>query len=162
VVYQIDADCRRLLYVVKDRTEQSLRGFFSTIPSSAVSGLKFICTNIWRHYMTVTAEKASGSMHIFDRFRVMKKFNEKIHPGAAEESRRLKSEGREEALKHSRNCLLKRPANLTAMQTVSLKELLQHNAASATVYANSHAQPYNWYRCAITLKTAKREGLSDA
>ena len=45
LVYQIDPGCRRLLYVAKDRTEQSLRGFFETIPESALSGLKSICTD---------------------------------------------------------------------------------------------------------------------
>jgi len=79
LVYQIDAGCRRLLYVARDRTEESLRGFFSTIPASAVEGLMFICTDMWRQYMNVIAEKASGAVHIFDRFHVMKKFNEKIN-----------------------------------------------------------------------------------
>ena len=35
LVYQIDSDCRRLLYVARDRTEASLRGFFSTIPKAS-------------------------------------------------------------------------------------------------------------------------------
>jgi transposase len=46
LVYQIDADARRLLYVARARTEESLRGFFSTIPQASVEGLKFICTDM--------------------------------------------------------------------------------------------------------------------
>ncbi len=78
LVYQIDADCRRLLYVARDRTEESLRGFFSTIPETAVKGLKFVCTDMWRQYMTVIAEKAEDAVHILDRYHVMKKFGDKL------------------------------------------------------------------------------------
>jgi transposase len=134
LVYQIDADCRRLLYVAHDRTEESLRGFFGTIPRRAVEGLKFICTDMWRQYMNVIAEQASGAVQIFDRFHVMKKLNEKINQVRAEEARQLKQEGQGEVLKHSRWCLLKRPENLTEPQAVKLKELLQMNLRSVKAY----------------------------
>lgn len=134
LVYQIDADCRRLLYVAKDRTEQSLRGFFSTVPATAILGLKFICTDMWRQYMNVIAEKAGGAVHIFDRFHVMKKLNEKINQVRVEEARQLKGEGKGEVLKHSRWCLLKRPENLTNQQTLKLNELVRHNLRSVKAY----------------------------
>jgi len=134
LVYQIDAGCRRLLYVARDRTEESLRGFFSTIPASAVEGLMFICTDMWRQYMNVIAEKASGAVHIFDRFHVMKKFNEKINKVRAEEARQLKQQGKGEVLKHSRWCLLKRPENLTDKQAVKMSELLQLNLRSVKAH----------------------------
>jgi len=134
LVYQIDAGRRRLLYVARDRTEASLRGFFSTIPASAVEGLKFICTDMWRQYMNVIAEKASGAVHIFDRFHVMKKFNDKINKVRAEEARELKRQGSGEVLKHSRWCLLKRPENLSDKQAIKLSELLQLNLRSVKAY----------------------------
>ena len=65
LVYQIDSGCRRLLYVARDRTEESLRGFFTTIPASAVESLKFVCTDMWKQYMNVIADKASGAV-LFD------------------------------------------------------------------------------------------------
>lgn len=37
LVYQIDAGCRRLLYVAKDRTEDSLRGFFNVTPPDVIA-----------------------------------------------------------------------------------------------------------------------------
>ena len=111
-----------------------LRGFFSTIPASAVEGLKFICTDMWRQYMNVIAEKASGAVHIFDRFHVMKKFNEKINKVRAEEARQLKQQGKGEVLKHSRWCLLKRPENLTDKQAVKMSELLQLNLRSVKAH----------------------------
>jgi len=134
LVYQIDADCRRLLYVARDRTEASLRGFFSTIPVAAVKGLKFVCTDMWRPYMTVLAEQAEDAVHILDRFHVMKKFGDKLNKVRAEEARQMQQDGYEPILKNSRWCLLKRRENLTDRQTVKLKELLQYNLRSVKAY----------------------------
>lgn len=134
LVYQIDANCRRLLYVARDRTEESLRGFFSTIPKKSIEGLKYICTDMWRQYMNVIAEQASKAVHIFDRFHVMKKLNDKINKVRAEEARQLKSQGKEEVLKHSRWCLLKRPENLTSKQAVKLSELVKLNLRCVRAY----------------------------
>jgi transposase len=134
LVYQIDAGCRRLLYVARDRTEESLRGFFRTIPRQAVAGLRFVCTDMWRQYMNVLAEQASGAVHIFDRFHVMKKLNEKINKVRADEARQLRSQGRGEVLKHSRWCLLKRPENLTDRQAVKLSELVKLNLRCVRAY----------------------------
>ena len=39
---------------------------------------------MWRQYMNVIAEQAAGAVHIFDRFHVMKKLNEKINKVRAE------------------------------------------------------------------------------
>jgi len=134
LVYQIDADCRRLLYVARDRTEASLRGFFSTIPETAVKGLRFICTDMWRQYMSVIAEQAEGVVHILDRYHVMKKFGDKLDKVRAEEARQLKQDGYEPILKHARWCLLKRRENLSSKQTVKLRELLQYNLRSVKAY----------------------------
>lgn len=134
LVYQIDADCRRLLYVARDRSEKSLRGFFRTIPRETVANLQFVCTDMWRQYMNVIAEQASGALLIFDRFHVMQKMNEKINKVRAEEARELKAKKKGEVLKHSRWCLLKRPENLTDRQAIKLSELLQCNLRSVKAY----------------------------
>lgn len=134
LVYQIDQDCRRLLYVAKDRTEESLRGFFETIPETALSGLKFICTDMWRNYMTVIAEKAKGAVNILDRFHVMKMFNEKVNQVRVEEARELKQAGQGDVLKNTRWAILKRPENLTDRQTVKLNDLLRQNLRTVKAY----------------------------
>jgi transposase len=134
LVYQIDAGCRRLLYIAQDRTEASLHGFFDQIPSPSLSSLRFICTDMWRQYMNVIASRAGQAIHIFDRFHVMKKLNEKIDKVRAEEARRLKTQGHGEVLKHSRWCLLKNPSNLTDRQAIKLKELVRLNLRSVRAY----------------------------
>jgi len=58
LVYQVDAGCRRLLYVSRDRTEKSFRGFFRILPESTLKSLKFICSDMWSNYLKVAAEEA--------------------------------------------------------------------------------------------------------
>jgi len=52
----------------------------------------------------------------------------------AAEAKRLKTDGYEPILRHSRWCLLKRPENLTDKQTVKLGELLKYNLQSVRAY----------------------------
>ena len=62
------------------------------------------------------------------------RINKAIDDVRAAESKRLKRDGYEPVLKHSRWCLLKRPENLTEKQTVKLKEILQYNLKSVRAY----------------------------
>lgn len=130
LVYQIDEGCRRLLHVARDRTEDSLRGFFRILDEPTRLGLRYVCSDMWKHYLTVLAECAGHATHILDRFHIMKHFNQAIDEVRAAEARQLKADGYEPVLKHSRWCLLKRKKNLTKKQTVKLSELMQYNLRS--------------------------------
>ena len=134
LVYQIDADCKRLLYVAKDRTEESFRGFFQILPQETLLGVKFVCSDMWHNYLKVAQEMAGHTIRILDRFHIMKKFGEKIDKVRAAEAKQMKADGYEEVLKNSRWCLLKRRENLTEKQTVKLKELLQYNLRSVRAH----------------------------
>lgn len=134
LVYQVDADCRRLLYVAKDRTEDSFRGFFKILPETTLAGLKYTCSDMWANYLKVASEQAGHTIQILDRFHIMKKFNEKINEVRAQEAKQLAADGYEPVLKNSRWCLLKRRENLTDKQTVKLNELLQYNLRSVRSY----------------------------
>jgi transposase len=73
-------------------------------------------------------------VHVLDRFHIMKQLGEAIDDVRAGEARRMKQDGYEPVLKHSRWCLLKRPENLTDRQTVKLTELLKYNLQSVRAY----------------------------
>ncbi|MCD4727018.1 MAG: transposase, partial [Pirellulales bacterium] len=78
----------------------------------------------------VIAKKAGQAIHVLDRFHIMAKMNKAIDEVRAAETQRLKRDGYEPVLKHSRWCLLKREENLTEKQAVKLSELLQYNLRS--------------------------------
>jgi transposase len=134
LVYQIDAGCKRLLWIGKERTEGSLRSFFRVLPAKVAQGIEFVCSDLWRPYLKVVAEYAGQAVHILDRFHVMMQLSKALDEIRAGEARQLKQEGYEPVLKHSRWCLLKRPENLTQKQTVKLAELVKYNLRSVRAY----------------------------
>jgi transposase len=134
LVYQIDEGCKRLLWIGRERTEDSLRRFFRILPQPVAGGIEFVCSDLWKPYLKVIAEYAGQAVHVLDRFHLMTHFGKAIDEIRAEESRQLKRDGYEPLLKHSRWCLLKRPANLTRKQTVKLAELVKYNLRSVRAY----------------------------
>jgi len=98
------------------------------------SGLRFVCSDLWQPYLKVLAEQAGGAIHVLDRFHIMKQLGKAIDDIRAAEAKRLRHDGYEPLLTHSRWCLLKRPENLTDRQTVKLDELLKYNLQSVRAY----------------------------
>jgi len=130
LVYQIDEDSRRLLWVGKDRTAKTLLRFFRMLGKDRSGRLRFVCSDMWKPYLKVIAKKAGQAIHVLDRFHIMSKMNKAIDEVRAGEAKRLEQDGYEPVLKHSRWCLLKREENLTEKQAVKLSELLQYNLRS--------------------------------
>jgi len=130
LVYQIDDGTKRLLWIGKDRTAKTLLRFFRMLGKERSRTLKFVCSDMWRAYLKVIAKKASGAVHVLDRFHIMQKMNKAIDEVRAAEAKQLVRDGYEPVLKHSRWCLLKRRENLTEKQAVKLSELLKYNLKS--------------------------------
>ncbi len=130
LVYQTDENRRRLLWAGKDRTTKTLLRFFHMFGEERSAGLRFVCSDMWKPYLTVIGQKAGEAIHVLDRFHIMAKMNKAIDEVRAAEAKRLEREGYEPVLKHSRWCLLKREENLTEKQVVKLSELLQYNLQS--------------------------------
>ena len=134
LVYQIDGKCRRLLHIAPARTVRSLLSFFRMLGKTRSAALKFVCSDMWQPYLKVIAKKAGQAVHVLDRFHIMAKMNKAIDEVRAAEAKRLKQDGYEHILKHSRWCLLKRRENLTEKQTVKLSEVLKYNLQTVRAY----------------------------
>ncbi len=134
LIYDISGGVKRLLSVTEDRTEPSLRSGFDSLGASICEGIQFVCSDMWKPYLTVIGERLTEAVHILDRFHIMQKFGKALDEIRAEESKRLQRDGYEAVLKKSRWCLLKRPENLTDHQTVRLSELMKYNLRSVRAY----------------------------
>ena len=134
LVYQIDAHCKRLLWVGHERKVKTLLRFFRWFGSERSQSLKYICTDMWKPYLKVIAKKASEAIHVLDRYHIMAHFGKALDEVRAEEAKELKANGYEPALSKSRWLLLKRPENLTEYQEVKLAELLQYHLRSIRSY----------------------------
>ena len=134
LVYQIEADCVRLLWVGRDRTMKSFEGFFTLIGQDLAGKVEFVCSDMWRPYLEMIARHCPQALNILDRFHMVAKLNKALDEVRAGEARRMVREGYEPVLKNKRWCLLKRPENLTDKQNVSLRELLAYNLKSVRAY----------------------------
>ena len=130
VVYQLDEDQKRLLWIGPDRKAKTLLRFFRFFGRQRTARLQFICSDMWRGYLKVIRKKAAHAVHVLDRFHVMQRLNKAINDVRVAEVKQLEKDGYEPVLSGSRWVLLKRPGNLTQQQAVKLKELLQYNLKS--------------------------------
>lgn len=134
LVYQIDAGARRLLWIGRDRTAKTFRGFFDWFGPERCQRLRFVCSDMWKPYLRVIAEKASFAVNVLDRFHVMSHMSKAIDKVRATEAKELKAKGKQPLLTGSRWCLLKRPENLTDKQVDRLKDLLACNLKTVRAY----------------------------
>lgn len=70
LVYQIDAHCRRLLFVGKGRSKRSLRQGLKALGPEVVEGLRFVCSDLWKPYLEVLAAQAGEALQVLDRFHI--------------------------------------------------------------------------------------------
>ena len=134
LVYQIDAGCRRLLWIGKKRKVKTLLGFFRWFGKERTAELSYICSDMWKPYLRVIAKKAGHAIHILDRFHIMANMSKAIDKVRAQEAKELKDKGYDPVLTKSRWLLLKRPENLTEKQETKLADLLQYNLKSIRSY----------------------------
>jgi transposase len=95
LVYQIDRECIRLLWLGKERTIESFRGLFAVIGDKVAAEILFVCSDMWKPYLDVIAEKCVNALNILDRFHVMVKMSKAIDEVRAAETKRLARDGYE-------------------------------------------------------------------
>src|SRR6266446_1493964 len=144
LVYQIDLDVTRLLWVGRERTIESFQGFFTAIGDQVASKIVFVCSDMWEPYLKVIREKCSEALHILDRFHIVAKMNKALDEVRAGESRRMAQEGLAPVLKKSRWLLLKREENLKTEQRFRLRDLLRYNLKTVRAYLLKEAFQQLW------------------
>jgi transposase len=102
VVYQIDANKKRLLWAGKDRKSKTLLRFFIDFGKERSAVIKNVCSDMWKPYLKVIAKKIPHALNILDRFHIMKKFNDAIDQVRRCEVRKLVQDGYEPVLTKAR------------------------------------------------------------
>lgn len=123
----------QLVWVGKDRTKETLGGFFDELGKRRSRNLEAASLDMWAPYVDVVRERAPQATICFDRFHVVRHLNE-----AVDEVRRSlvrKLSGPTKALvKGTRFILLKNPWNLTPKQRRSLQALVRSNSPLSRAY----------------------------
>jgi transposase len=83
-------------------------------------------------------------LHILDRFRIVAKMNKALDNVRAEETSRMKREGRAPVLRKSRWLLLRRSENLGDDQHFRLRDLLRYNLKTVRAYLLKEAFQQLW------------------
>ncbi len=144
LVYQIDADCRRLLWVGQERSVRTLLRFFRWFGPQRTAALRFVCSDMWPPYLRVVAKKAGRARHVLDRFHIMAHLSKAIDEVRAQEARTLRARGLAPVLTHTRWLLLTRPAHLTDTQLPRLAALLAYNLRAVRAYLLKEEFQFFW------------------
>jgi transposase len=94
--------------------------------------------------LKVIRQKCSQALHILDRFHIVAKMNLALDDVRAEESNRMRREGRVPVLKKSRWLLRRREHNLKDDQRFRLRDLLRYNLRTVRAYLLKEAFQQLW------------------
>src|SRR6266567_7150626 len=145
VVYQIDSHCRRLLWVGRKRTQATLRRGLATLGEEVVSGLRFVCSDMWQPYLNVIAAKAGQALHVLDRFHITMHLNQAVDQVRRAESGRLRGRPLAERLKRMRWQLLRRGSRVRGRARRKLDALVASKLATARAWNLKESFQYLWH-----------------
>jgi transposase len=147
VIYQIDAHCRRLLWVGRRRSQATLRRGLKTLGPEVVTGLRFVCSDMWKPYLQVLAAQAGQALHVLDRFHISQHLNQAVDQVRRAESTRLRANDKEAAkrLKHMRWPLLRRGSRVRGHARRKLNALLASKLATARAWELKESFLHFWH-----------------
>jgi len=122
-----DLERGELLWIGKDRTADTLRGFFDQLGAKRSATLKAVCMDMWAPYADVVRARAPQAMICFDRFHVVRHLNRAVDEVRRSLVRKL-SGGPRMLIKGTRFVLLKNPWNLKPEQKQALNALIRSNS----------------------------------
>ena len=146
VIYQIDAHCRRLLWVGRRRSQATLRRGLKALGPAVVKGLRFVCSDMWKPYLQVLAAQAGQALHVLDRFHITMHLNQAVDQVRRGESARLRVKSKQGAqrLKHLRWPLLRRGSRVRGRARQKLQALLASKLATARAWELKETFHHFW------------------
>jgi transposase len=152
VIYQIDGHCRRLLWVGQRRTEATLRRGLKALGPEVVKGLRFVCSDMWKPYLSVLATEAGQALHVLDRFHITLHLNQAVDQVRRAESARLRaaSQAAAQQLKHTRWTLLRRGSRVRGRARQKLQALLASKLQTARAWELKETFAHFWKYRSVT------------
>lgn len=144
VIYQIDTHCRRLLWVGKKRTQATLRRGLAALGPAVVSGLRFVCSDMWQPYLRVMAAQAGHALHVLDRFHITSHLNQALDQVRRAESARLHGQPGAKRLKKMRWKLLRRGSRVLGHARVKLHRLVFSKLATGRAWILKETFDHFW------------------
>ena len=125
----------QVLYVGDGRQEEALQGFWKKLRRNKAQ-IEAVASDMSRPYTKAIRENLPGAVHVFDRFHIVKMFNDVIDNVRRSLFHKIKDKDVKSALKRCKYILLKRPENLDATkeEPERLRRTLEANSDISTVY----------------------------
>ena len=147
VIYQIERNCRRLLWVGRRRTRATLRRNLKELGPQVLQGLRFVCSDRWQPYLSVIAKVAEHAVHVLDSFHIVQHLNKAVDAVRRCESGRLRDKSIAAKLKKMRWHLLRRVSRVRGQARVKLWGLLASKLATGRAWDLKEAfDPFWGYR----------------
>jgi len=152
LIYQIDGHCRRLLWVGKRRTQVTLRRGLAALGAEVVSGLRFVCSDMWRPYLNVIGAQASQALHVLDRFHITSHLNQALDQVRRAETGRLRALASAQAarLKNMRWKLLRRASRVRGRARRQLNALAASKLTTARAWILKETFEHFWSYRSLT------------
>jgi transposase len=144
VIYQIDAHCRRLLWVGRRRTKATLRCGLKELGPQVLSSLRYVCSDMWQPYLSVIAQQAGHALHILDRFHIVQHLNKAVDEVRRAESTRLRGQPLAAKLKKMRWKLLRKGSRVRGQARLKLHGLLQSKMATGRAWQLKESFDHFW------------------
>jgi len=150
LVYQIDKHCRRLLWIGKERKKETLYRFCDFMGKERCKSIEFVCSDMWKAYITVIAERFSNAVHVLDRFHIVGHLNKAVDDVRRSEVKKLKQDGKPAYLKKSRWIFLKKKNRVWGKCRARLRDLLNLNLRTVKAYLFKEDFDHLWTYTSVT------------
>jgi len=148
LVYQIDKHCRRLLWIGKERNKETLHAFCDFMGEQRCKAIQFVCSDMWKAYIAVIADRLGNAVHILDRFHIVANLNKAVDEVRRSEVKKLKDAGKPAYLKKTRWLFLRKKNRIRGHARTRLRELLGMNLRTVKAYLFKEDFDHLWtYKC---------------
>jgi len=122
----IDWDTKKVLWMGKDRKEETLKRFFDQLTLEQKKGIKAVAMDMWRPFINATKMNLPNADIVFDQFHVIKTFSKIIDKVRVAEYTAASKEEKS-VMQGSRYILLKNQENLSKSEKVKLEKISAMN-----------------------------------
>jgi transposase len=133
LIYQIDDQMTRLLWIGHDRSEQTLLAGLDGLGPKVCAGIRYVCSDMWAPYLAAVRQRLDA-LHILDRFHIRQQLNKAVDEVRKDEARAMAQAGLRPRLKKLRWALLKNRQNWTARERRRMGALAHSGLASIRAY----------------------------
>lgn len=151
VIYEIDAHCRRLLWVGRKRTAATLRKGLATLGEPVLKGIRYVCSDMWKAYLKVVGTRLKHACHLIDRFHVTQHLNAAVDEVRRKDVAAMTARPRaKQKLKKMRWILLRRGTRVLGKAREKLNRLLSGRLQTGRAYLLKEAFRHFWDYRSVT------------